>query len=115
MIAVIFISLAGYVWLNSLYDGVIAGLRVGGIHFAITMAVIARSFAVRSRNRRLAQAQIDLAAKQPGWRIDPGYVAMGVKIVKIIGVRNLVPPAAAGLLAAGWSANRGKLTARPPH
>jgi hypothetical protein len=33
---------------------------------------------------------------------------MGVEIVKIIGVRNLVPLVAAGVLAAGWSASRAK-------
>ncbi len=115
VIAVIFFSLAAYVWLAGLYGGAVAGLAVGSIHLAMAAVVVARCITVRRRNRQLALAQIDLAAKQPGWRIDPGYVAMGIEIVKIIGVRNLVPLAAAGLLAAGWGATRGKPAIVRPH
>ena len=110
---IIFISAAAYVWLTHLYGGAVAGLCVGGTHVAIATAIVTRSVAVRSRNRRHAKAQIELAAKQPGWRVDPGYVAMGVEIVKIIGVRNFVPLAAACLMAVGLSARRAKPTADP--
>jgi hypothetical protein len=115
LIAVMFFSLAAYVWLAGLYGGALGGLAVAGIHLAMAAVVVAKSIAVRRRNRQLAQAQIDLAAKQPAWRLDPVYVAMGVEIVKIIGVRNLVPLAAAGLLAVGWSATRGKPAGGRPH
>jgi hypothetical protein len=112
VIAVTFFSLAAYVWLASLCGGAVAGLVVGSVHLAIAAVIVAKCIAVRRHNKHVARVQIELAAKQPGWRIDPGYVATGLEIVKIIGVRNLVPLAAAGLLAAGWGATRGKRAAR---
>jgi hypothetical protein len=108
VIAVMFFSVGAYVWLAGLYGGAVAGLVVGGVHLAIAIIVFVRCVAVRRDNKQLARTQIDLATKHPGWPIDPSYVAMGVEIVKIIGVRNLVPLVAAGVLAAGWSASRAK-------
>ena len=108
LIAVMFFSLAAYVWLAGLYGGALGGLAVAGVHLTIALIVVGKSIAVRRLNRQLAQAQIDLAATQPAWRIEPVHLAMGLEIVKIIGVRNLVPLAAAGLLAVGWNATRGK-------
>jgi hypothetical protein len=116
IIAVVFFSLAAFVWLAGLYGGALAGLFVGSVHLAMTFGIVSWSMVVRRRNRQLALAQIELAAKQPGWQLDPGYVAIGVELIKIVGVRKLIPlAAAAGLLAVGWSASHGKATASPPH
>ncbi len=108
VIAVVFFSLAIFIWLAGLYGGALAGLVVGGVHLAMAAGIIMRSISVRSHNRQRALAQIEIAAKQPGWQIDPGYVAIGIEILKVVGVRNLIPLAAAGLLAAGLSATRSK-------
>jgi hypothetical protein len=114
VIAIVFFSLAGYIWLAGLYGAAFAALMVGGIHLALVAILAARCVVVRHNNRQLARAQIELAAKQPGFKIDPRYVAMGIDIVKTVGVRNLIPFVAAGLVAAGWSASR-KTAATPPH
>jgi hypothetical protein len=107
--ALIFLSLAAYAWLTPLYGNATAWLIVGSAHLLVGAAAIARCVSVRRHNRALALAQLELAAKQhehAGWKIDPTYLAIGIEVVKIIGIRNIIPLVAGGLAAAGWAGSR---------
>jgi hypothetical protein len=106
-LAIVFLSLAAYAWLASIYGSALAWLIVGAAHLVILAGIAARCLAVRRRNRALALAQIELAARQhEGWKLDPTYLAIGLQVVKIIGVRNLIPLVMGGIAAAGWAGSR---------
>jgi hypothetical protein len=106
-LAVVFLSLAAYAWLATLYGSALAWLIVGAVHVVILTGIAVRCLAVRRRNRALALAQIELAAKQhEGWKLDPSYLAIGLQVVKIIGVRNLIPLVMGGIAVAGWAGSR---------
>ena len=118
-IAPVFLSLAAHAWLAPTYGSAIAWLIVGGTHLIIAAAVIARYAAVRRGNRATALAQIELAAKQhehSAWKIDPTYLAIGIEVVRVVGIRNLIPLVIGGLAAAGFAGSRGgKPAGRPSH
>ena len=105
--AVVFLSLAAYAWLASIYGSALAWLIVGAGHLVILAGIAARCISVRRHNRAVALAQIELAAKQhEGWKIDPSYLAIGVQVVKIVGLRNIIPLVVGGIAAAGWVGSR---------
>jgi hypothetical protein len=106
-LAVGFLSLAAYAWLASIYSSAVAWLIVGAAHVVILAGIAARCITVRRHNRALALAQLELAAKQhEGWKLDPTYLAIGVEVIKIVGLRNIIPLVVGGLAAAGWAGSR---------
>jgi hypothetical protein len=111
LFALIFFSLAAFIWLADLYGGATAALTVGGIYLLIVAILAARCAAVRATNRRIAREQLELAARQPA--LDPRYLAIGLEVVKTIGLRNILPFVAAGLVAAGLGFARNKNAAPP--
>ena len=52
VIAVVFLSVAAYVWLADLYGGAIAGTAVGCFHILIVSAALTRCVAVRPATNR---------------------------------------------------------------
>ena len=109
LFAVVFLSVALYVWLAGLYGGAIAALAVGALYVALTAAAFARGAMVRRRIRMLSQRRIELNAAKPSqWPIDPAMLAVGIEFGKAIGWRRLLPIAVVGvgLLAAGYSRSR---------
>ena len=118
VIAAVFLSLAGYAWLATVFTSAVAWLIVGAVHLVIAAGVIARCLYVRKRNRAAARAQLQLAAKQhaqAGWKIDPTYLAIGMEVAKVVGIRNIIPLVVGGLAAAGWAGSRnGKSPGHPP-
>ena len=118
----VFLSLAAYAWLVTIYNSAIAWLILGVVHLVILGAVAARCALVRRYNRMLAQAQLELAAKQQeqsGWKLDPSFLAVGLEVVKVVGMRNLLPIVVGGIAAAGagWANSRSsrKPSTRPGH
>ena len=115
--ALVFLSLAAYAWLVTIYSSAVAWLIVGGAHLVILGAVMPRCISVRRHNRELAQARLELAAKQydqSAWKLDPALLAMGLEVAKTIGLRNLFPLLVGGIAAvgAGWAHSR---VAKPPN
>jgi hypothetical protein len=112
LLAIVFLSVALYVWLAGLYGGAIAALDVGALYAALAAAAIARGVVVRRRNRLLARQRLAAiaAAKTNPWPIDPALLAVGLEIGKAIGWRRLVPLAVAGVgvFAAISAAGRGR-------
>ncbi len=107
MTALVFLSLAAYAGLASIYGSAVAWLIVGAVHVVILAGVVARFISVRRYNRALALAQLQLSARQhEGWKLDPAYVAVGVEVIKIVGIRNIIPLVVGGLAAASWAGSR---------
>jgi hypothetical protein len=106
VIAVVFQSVAAYVWIANFYGGVIAGAAVGCFHVLLVTAALIRCIVIRHRTRELALAEIKVAAKKQAWWTDPGVLAVGLELAKIIGWRKLAPFVTAGVLAATMSGKR---------
>jgi hypothetical protein len=112
VIAVIFLSVAAYVWLETLYGGFIAGAAVGCFQMLIAGAALTRCIVLRRRTKVLALAKLEAAAKQPAWWTEPAILAVGLEVAKMIGWRKLAPFVTAGILAASLSGKRGENTRR---
>jgi hypothetical protein len=105
VIAVIYLLVAAYVWLAHRYDGVVAGLVLGGV-FAL-LAAISLLICVFIRRSNIEQARLALASRSTASWIDPKFMAMGMRVGAAIGWRRIATLVAVAVLAAGvaqeWS------------
>lgn len=105
LVAVIFLLVAVFVWLSDLYDGLVAGLVLGGL-FAL-IALIALLACVLTRRRNMERARLELAARSTTNWLDPQLLAVGMQMGRAIGWGRLVSLVAVALLTAGvakeWS------------
>ena len=105
--ALIFLSVAGYVWFARQYDDLIAAFILTGIY--VFLAIVFLVVLALVRRHTMQQARIELAdrAKHPALWQDPRVLAAGVQLGRMIGWKKTLPLAAIGLLAAGiareWS------------
>jgi hypothetical protein len=111
--AVVFLSVAAYVWLSAYYGGAVAGVAVGGFHALLASAAFIRCIVLRRRTQALALAKLEAAAKQPAWWAEPGVLAVSLEVAKIIGWRKFAPFVTAGILAASLTGKRGDRSPRP--
>jgi hypothetical protein len=108
VVAAIFLLVAAYVWLSDAYDGLVAGLLLGGL-FAL-IALIALVTAVLVRRRNMERARLELASRSSTSWLDPKLMAVGVQVGQAIGWRRIAALAAVAVLAAGvaqeWSGRK---------
>lgn len=103
-VALLFFLAAAFVWLMQRYDAVTAALILGGVFLALTIIALLALVLTRGRNIDRARAELTLstAARQHAavsW-MDPKMLAIGVQLLSAIGMKRVVPIAAAGFLAA---------------
>lgn len=108
LVAVVFLSIAAYVWLADLYGGANAAVIVGGVHVVLMAAAAIRCVVLRRRTKLRALAEMKAAEKSAPWWSDPAVLAIGYEAAKIIGWRKLTPLVAAGMLAATFGREHGK-------
>jgi hypothetical protein len=98
--AFIFLLAAAFIWLADRYNGVIAGLVLGG--FFLLLMLIAVAACAISRKRNVERARLELAARSntTSW-LDPALIATGLRIGQSIGWQRIAALAGAALLAAG--------------
>jgi hypothetical protein len=105
VVAVVFLLVAAFVWLSDVYDGLVAGLLLGGL-FAL-IALIALVTAVLIRRRNMERARLELASRSATSFLDPKLMAVGMQIGQTIGWRRIAALVAVAVLAAGlaqeWS------------
>jgi hypothetical protein len=105
VVAAVFLLVAAYVWLSDIYDGLVAGLLLGGL-FAL-IALIGLVTAVLMRRRNMEHARLELASRSTTSFLDPKLMAVGVQVGQAIGWRRIAALAAVAVLAAGvaqeWS------------
>jgi hypothetical protein len=109
--ALIFLSLAGYAALLSIYGSAIAWLIVGSVHLLIAGVAMVTCVYLRNCTRAQALLQIRVAeqqrqAQQSAWKFDPSYLAIGLEVAKVIGIKRLIPIVLGGILAAGFGSSR---------
>ncbi len=105
--ALIFLSVAGYVWLSRQYDDLIAALILTGIYVFLSVAFVVVLAMVRRQTMQRARIELADRARHPAIWQDPRVLAAGVQLGRMIGWKKTLPLAAIGLLAAGiareWS------------
>ena len=105
VVAVVFLLVAAFVWLSDVYDGLVAGLLLGGL-FAL-IALIALVTAVLIRRRNMERARLELASRSSTSWLDPKLMAAGMQVGQALGWRRIAALVAVAVLAAGvvqeWS------------
>ena len=101
--AFVFLCVAAYVWLESRFGGVRAGLIVAG--FFILIVLIAALCAAISRRRARERAILARAAHAHGgsWLLDPRILTTAMQVGRTLGWQRLLPVALLGFLAAQWA------------
>jgi hypothetical protein len=98
-LALVFLSIAVFVWLANRTDAVTAGLILTGVFLLIAMVAAFAGWLARLRN--IERARRELAARsQAGW-LDPKFLSVGIEIGRTLGWRRIMTLAAVGVLAAG--------------
>src|SRR5262245_49772121 len=109
--ATVFLLIALFIWLADIYDGVIAGVVLGGAFALIALIALIACLMIRRRN--MERARLELAARSSNW-FDPKFLAVAAQIGQTIGWRRLASLAALAILAAGvtkeWSARSASST-----
>src|SRR4029077_10930117 len=113
--AAVFLSIAAYVWLASRYGETIAAPCVGRFYVLLTAAAVGRCVVLRRRTKARALAKLKAAEQQAPWWSDPGVLAIGYEVAKIVGWRKLTPLVAAGVLAATLGRKSDKSDKPRPH
>lgn len=105
--ALIFFTIAAYVWLSQRYDSLTAALTLAGIYLVLALIAVTVLVIVRRREIERAKRELAARARAPSFWQDPRVLAAGVEIGRMIGWKKTVPLAALGLFAAGiareWS------------
>ncbi len=99
LLALVFFCTAAFVWLAGRYDGVTAGLILGGGF--LVLALLAAFAGWLTRRHNIAQARLELAARSHSGWLDPKMLTIGLEIGRTIGWRRLATLAAVAVLAAG--------------
>jgi hypothetical protein len=101
--AFVFLCVAGYAWLSTLYGNVFAGLIAAGFFFLV--AVIAGLLSAQARRRTRERAILARAARahSGSWLLDPKILATAVQIGRSVGWQRILPVALLGLIAAQWT------------
>jgi hypothetical protein len=101
--AFVFLCVAAYDWLATLFGSVFAGLIVAGFFIVIAaIAAIASAIARRSAKQR-AILERAARAQSGGWLLDPKLLATAMDVGRSIGWQRLVPIALFGFVAAQWA------------
>lgn len=107
-----FLCAAAFMFVLERYGSIAACLAGAAVFFVVT-AIAAGSYMVRKRQVRIrAERLAKAAANSP--LFDPAMVAIGIQIVRAVGIKRLVPILAIGGVALGVLAARGHAQAEEP-
>ena len=110
-----FICAAAFVFVLEKYGPVQACFTGAAIFFVVTLIAaglyMARKNAIRREMKARAEAAARAAAAAPSLLTDPAVLAMGLQIVRAVGVKRLIPLLAVGGLALGFLASRNSAAA----
>lgn len=103
-ITISFLCAAAFVYVLQTYGLIQACLTGAGI-FLVVALVVASFYTVRKNRARARAAEAAKSAVHTALA-DPMLVAVGIQVIRAIGVKKLVPILAVGGLALGWLASR---------
>lgn len=101
--AFVFLCVAAYAWLSTLFGSVFAGLIAAG--FFIVVAAIAGMLGALARRRARERAILERAARAHAgsWLLDPKLLATAMQVGRTLGWQRLLPVALLGFIAAQWA------------
>jgi hypothetical protein len=97
-----FFCVAAYVWLETPFGGVYAGLIVGGFFLVVALFAALLSLAARRSARNRAILERAARAHAGSW-LDPKMLSLALDVTRKLGWQRLVPVALLGFLAAQWA------------
>ena len=110
-----FLCAAAFVFVLEKYGPVQACFTGAAIFFVVTLIAAAcymvRKNAIRREMKARAEEAARAAAAAPSLLADPVVLAMGLQIVRAVGVKRLIPLLAVGGLALGFLASRNSAAA----
>lgn len=107
-----FLCAAAFIFVLDRYGPVYACLSGAAIFFVVT-SIAAGSYMVRKHQMQVrAEKAAKAAANSP--LLDPTMVAIGIQVVRAVGVKRLVPLLAIGGVALGLLAARGHASVEEP-
>jgi hypothetical protein len=107
-----FLIAAAFIVVLDRYGPVAACLTGAGLFFIVTL-IVAGVYMVRKRQIE-ARAAARAKAAAHSLLADPALLATGIQIVRLVGVKRLVPILAIGGLALGLMASRGQAPDQTP-
>jgi hypothetical protein len=108
-ITIAFLCAAAFVAVLDRYGPIVACLAGAAVFFIVAL-VASGIYLVRKRQLR-AQAAARAKATTHSLLTDPALLATGLQIVRLVGVKRLIPLLAVGGLALGLLASRGQAAA----
>ena len=107
LITTAFLCAAAFVFVLQNYGPVQACLAGAAIFFVVTM-IAAGCYMIRKRQIAARAEQAARAAKSTAQSMlsDPAMVAVGIQVIRAVGVKRLIPILAVGGLALGFLASR---------
>ena len=107
LVATAFLCAAAFVFVLQNYGPVQACLAGAAIFFVLTM-IAAGCYMMRKRQIEARAEQAARAAKSTAQTMlsDPAMVAVGIQVIRAIGIKRLIPILAVGGLALGFLASR---------
>lgn len=108
LLTTVFLCAAAFVFVLQEYGPIQACLAGAGLFFVVTL-IAAGSYMMRKRQ---IEARAEKAAQNAKSTVqtmlsDPALVAVGIQVVRAVGVKRLIPILAVGGLALGLLASRG--------
>ena len=107
-----FLVAAAFIAVLNRYGPVEACITAAGLFFIVTL-IAAATYMVRKRQIEARAAERAKAATH-SLLADPALLATGIQIVRLVGVKRLVPILAIGGLALGLMASRGQAPDQAP-
>ena len=106
-IAITFFCAAAFVFVL-LREGAVVACLAGGVVFLVVGLLVGGVYMYRKRQDRLRQAQAAKEAKSTASTLlsDPTALAIGLQLVRVIGVRRMIPLLAIGGIALGLLASQ---------
>jgi hypothetical protein len=95
VIAFVFFVLAAFVWAERTYGTLEACLLLGGAFLAVALVILIVGLILRRRAAKRAPRH------NPHWWKDPAILAAGIELVRIVGVRRIIPTVALGAVIVG--------------
>lgn len=112
-ITIAFLCAAAFVFVLQQY-GPIEACLAGAAVFMVAALIAAGSYALRKHRIKVRAEQEAKAAAARAPLVDPAMVAIGIQIVRAVGIKRLVPILAIGGVALGLLAARGHAQAGEP-
>jgi hypothetical protein len=92
-VAFVFFLVAAFVWAEKNYGTVEAALLLGAIFLLIAGSILLAAWVYYRRSRE--HEQVATASSPPLWK-DPAILSVGIELVRIVGIRRIIPVIALG-------------------